>query len=154
MIYFARDIQTTDDGDIVLDNIGDVKVADPLRTVSQSINSILLTNKSDLLTDPLFGADIGKYYGERNTQATRSMIEQDIIMSIRDQGLIDPSSIEIDVIPIDVDKITIIASLNGVFFKPDSTGDYRHFTTTTDNDVTMAYLYPFNSNQITRVSND
>lgn len=134
-LYIATDIHTTDDGDLILDNIGDLKTAEPIRTVTQAVNALILTNKGDLLTDPRFGANLGNYYGERNTAYTRNLMEQDILASIRSQGLIDPADIEVDIIPLDVDKVTVMASINGTFMNLSATGSYNEYVTNYNDNV-------------------
>lgn len=152
MLYISTDIQTTADGDLVLNTAGDIKTADPIDTVSQAVNAVILTNKGDLLTAPSFGANIGNYYGERNNTITRTLMEQDILASIKSQGLIDPADIEVDIVPLDVDKVTVIVTVNGTFMTLNSTGQSNAYLTNFNNNIVMAYLYPYSSETIQRVS--
>ena len=142
-IYTSVDIQTTDGGDLLLDGVGDFKLADTRRTVAQAINNLLLTDKGELLTDQSFGANLGNYIGERNNDATRSLIQQEIMLSVRQQGLVDIRDFEVDVIPVDIGTAAVICTVNGAWFNTQPSGEFDTTFLADLTDITMAYTYPF-----------
>ena len=148
-IYLHTDVETTDDGDFIIDDLGDLKVASPMRTVAQAINNIILTNKGELLTDTSFGANLQQFYGDRNTEYTRHMMERNILSEVSNQGLIDRSDFSVDVVAVDISEAGIIATINGVFIDT-STGNLGGVIKV-DNGIDMGYLYPFISGVITPV---
>lgn len=149
-IYTDIDIEITDDGDLVLED-GDLKSATPLRTTAQAIHIAILTNKGELATETLWGADIQTFYGERNTAETRNYIQLNILEALRTQGLIKLDDIEVDVIPTDIHKAAIIVSLDGSFINTDPNLDnYGAFVSLPDG-LTMAYAYPFTGGPLTRI---
>lgn len=152
MIYVLQDLETTDDGDFVIADHGDLKVADPLRTVAQAIDWVILTNKGELLAEPDFGANIQAFYGDQNTEATHRMMETNIVEQLRVQGLVDIADLDVDVVPIEIDEAAIILELKGNFLDTTSaTGAYEQFIDNFDG-LTRGYVYPFTSGVITPLS--
>lgn len=150
-IYFLQDLECTDDGDLVLDTFGDLKIANPMRTVAQSVNSLLLTDKGDLRIAPSYGANIGTYIGSVNSDMTRKMMERDISMSIKDQELVNPDDFNIDVIPIDHDKVGVMLDINASFIYVPENGISPLVSDKTMG-INMAYVYPFSDGQIQRAN--
>ena len=150
-IYFLQDIECTDDGDLVLDIAGDLKIASPMRTVAQAVNSLMMTDKGDLRTEPSYGANIGAYIGSRNSTMTRSMMGRDINNALVQQGLVSPIDFTVEVIPVDVDKIAIMLDVNGSFvYSPEN---YRGpLLSDRTMGINMAYIYPFSDGQIKRAT--
>lgn len=146
-VYSLIDLETTDDGDLAIDNIGDLKIASPFRTVVQAINNIILTNRGELLTDPSFGANLQAYYGEKNDAYSHQMIEREIIEEIRKQGYIDLADIDVDVVPVDINEAALLVSMKGQFIDTETTGAFGTFTPPYDG-ITMGYIYPFTSGRI------
>ena len=148
-IYILQDIETTDDGDLVIDTFGDLKVASPMRTMSQCMNNLMLTDKGDLKTDPTFGANIGAYIGSKNDQMTHRNMELDIMQASEDQGAAIPKDFTVDVVPIDVDTVGVIAQIKGAYLYQPTDGLTPLATTSTDG-VTMAYIFPFSDGVLRR----
>jgi hypothetical protein len=150
-IYFLQDIECTDDGDLVLDSIGDLKTASPMRTVAQSVNSLVMTDKGDLRVAPSYGANIGAYIGSRNSTMTRSMMGRDINNALMEQGLLAPVDFTIEVIPVDIDKVAVMLDVNGSFvYSPEN---YRGpLLSDRTMGINMAYIYPFSEGQIKRAT--
>jgi hypothetical protein len=149
-IYILQDIETTDDGDLVIDTFGDLKVASPMRTIAQCVNNLLLTDKGDLKTEPSFGANIGSYIGSINNKTTQNLMQMDILQSAEDQGAVIPKDLTVDVIPVDVDKVGVIAEVRGSYLYQPSDGLFPISTTSVDG-ITMAYIFPFSDGVLRRV---
>lgn len=150
-IYALIDMQVTDDGDLVLDDIGDFKIASPSRTVIQCINNIILTNKGELLTDVNFGANLQTYYGSSNSRQNHQLMEREIIEEVRRQGYIELSDIEVDITPVDINEAAIIVEVKGQFIETEDTGSFGSLAVKYDG-VSHAYLYPFTSGRIVPVT--
>lgn len=151
-MYFTQDIESTDDGDIVVSDYGDIKLATPLRTVAQAIDWVILTNKGELLSEPSFGANIQSFYGDDNNAQTHQLMEMNIKEQLRLQGLIDLNDFDLDVIPIETDEAAIMVEVRGSFLDTDNaTGAYRKFIDDFDG-LFRGYVYPFTSGLITPLS--
>jgi len=147
-IYALQDIEVTDDGDIVIDEFGEIKIASPLRTVAQAIDWVLLTNKGELVAEPSFGANIQSFYGDSNIGTTHQFMEASIIQELGMQGLVEIESTDIDVVPIETDEATILIHTKGNFLDTESeTGAFTRFIDQFDG-VVRAYIYPFTSGTI------
>jgi len=138
------DIETTDDGDILIDKFGDLKVASPLRTITQGINNVILTNKGELLMEPTFGANLQQFYGEPNVEEIRSLMERNIIGEVDRQQLMDPADVTVDAVAIDIDSVALITTVQGIYPEVEDTGNLGGLLNI-DDGVTMAYIYPFTS---------
>jgi hypothetical protein len=149
--YTLSDIESTDDGDLVLDSIGDFKVATPLRTVAQAINNIILTNKGELLMEPSFGANLQQFKGHLNTQEIRSLMEKNIEVEVEKQGLIDRRDFSVDAVAVDINTVGIITTIRGVFPDVETTGAFGGILEI-DQGLDMAYVYPFNGGPLTPLS--
>ena len=151
-IYASQDLEVTDDGDLVISDFGDLKIASPLRTIAQGIDWIILTNKGELLSDPSFGANIQSFYGDPNTDEAHRMMELSIIEQARTQGLIDLADIDVDVIPVDTDEASIIVEIKGSFLDTESAeGAYQKLIDSFDG-LVRGYIYPFTSGKIVPIS--
>jgi len=144
-LYVLQDLETTDDGDLVISN-GDLKIASPLRTVAQAIDQVILTNKGDLFTEPSFGANLDEFYGKPNIDANHKLMEQSIYQAINEQGLISPGDIEIDIVPIDTDEAALLVEMKGNFLNLPATGEVT-FNSDFDG-LVRGYKYPFTSGRI------
>ena len=146
-IYFLQDIQTTDDGDLVIDSFGDLKIANPMRTLTQCVHNVLLTNKGDLRTEPAFGSNIGTYVGSNNTPMTRTSMERDILISFNDQGAVIPEDLNVDVVAIDIDKVAVMVDVKGSFlYTP--TNSTEPLLSDMSMGINLAYIYPFANSQL------
>lgn len=151
-IYVLQDLETTDDGDLVVNDFGDLKVASPLRTVAQAIDWIILTNKGELLAEPTFGANIQSFYGDDNSVKTHGLMQSNIIQEMKDQGLLLMTDVEVDVVPIETDEAAILVDVKGDFLDTETTtGAYERFIDEFSG-LTRGYVYPFTSGVITPLS--
>lgn len=147
--YFKRDIESTDDGDLIIDSDGDFKVATPIRTVAQAINNFLLTNKGELLTDVAFGANLQAFYGSNNIVQTHQQMERQIVAGLQIQGIVDPNDLNVDVVPIETDEAAILVNLKGTFVDAENTGAFRFIDMSEGQ--SYGYLYPFLGGPLRRI---
>jgi len=151
-IYILQDMQASDDGDLILDDHGDFKLASPLRTTTQAINTTILTNKGDIITDPLYGANLISFYGDTNNEQTHALMESTLKEALRIQSLVHISDIDIDVVPIDTDQAAVLVDLKGTFADTEDTTGAVLRPLPMDNGVSLGYIYPFTSGLISVIS--
>jgi hypothetical protein len=151
-VYVNIDLEATDDGDLVLDAIGDLKIASPIRTMAQAVNTAVLTNKGDLIGDPLWGANLEDFIGERNTIQTREFMRLNIVDAIREQGLAVAEDVDIDVIPTDVNTVAILIIILGSYFNTELDNDNFGRFVQPEQGIEMAYNYPYIGGLITRLA--
>lgn len=151
-VYANTDIHTTDEGDIVIANDGDIRIADPARSLRQNVMFLAMTNKGDLSFSPAYGNTLSRYIGERNSEQNRSFMERDLYADIRTNSMVVPEDASIDIVPLDVDKVTIIMDIKGSFVNTDATGSYVRFLQDNTADQLLAFIYPFTDGTITPVT--
>jgi hypothetical protein len=149
-MYGIQDIEATDDGDIVLDDLGDIKIANPLRTMGQIVNWTILTNRGELVTDPSFGANLQQFYGERNTEATRNFMEKNIITELVERQIVTNTDLEVDVVALTPHEAAVFVSIDGEFIDTDDESQFAFLDA--DGTLDMAFEYPFTSGTIVPVS--
>lgn len=108
----ARDIEWDDDGDLVIDDSGDLKLATPERTVIQDIEFRLKTQHWDYAPDPQIGANLKKFVGRTNTRATGEAIKEAAYYSLIKDGRFRKDQISVDVLPLSKSILAIIVFLN------------------------------------------
>jgi hypothetical protein len=151
-IYTLQDIEVTDDGDLVISDFGDIKIASPLRTVAQAIDWVVLTNKGELFSDINFGANIQSFYGSDNAPPTHSLMEMTIADEIKRQGLISMSDFDVDVISTDINSASILIEMKGDFMETeDPDAAYLDLVQEFDG-LYRGYEYPFTSGVIKPLS--
>lgn len=147
-LYFLQDVEATDDGDLVVSENGDLKLASPLRTVAQAIDWTILTNKGELLSDVTFGSNIQTFYGSHNSIDNHRLMESQIKQQLRLQGLIDMNDLEVEIMPIEQDEAAILVTVKGSYLDTESlTGAYTRYLPDFDG-LVRGYLYPFLGGQI------
>ena len=113
-IYVDRDIQSSFNGDLVVDQKGDLKLANALDTYKSIANFILRTDNGDYSPDPSVGSNLGSFVGEKNTRDTHSHMEFSITKSIA--GIVfSVADINVKVLPLDIDEAVCLVFLAGTF---------------------------------------
>lgn len=108
----ARDIEWDDDGDLVVDDTGDLKLASPERTVIQDIEFRLKTQYWDYAPDPQIGANLSKFVGRLNTRATGDAIKEAAYYSLVKDGRFRRDQIAVDVMPLSKAVVAILVFLS------------------------------------------
>jgi hypothetical protein len=96
--YQETDLLFTRDGDLVFDE-NDLKLTAGPDFVVQSVYNRLKSVKVDWYYDNA-GADLEDYLGQPNIPETGKAIEQRVIQSLTEDGLLDSDNIFVKVVPI------------------------------------------------------
>lgn len=107
MPQIGRDLEFDDDGDILVDDTGDVKLATPERTVIQDVEFRVRTDHLDFAPNQALGANLIAIRGQPNTRNTGDMAKEQIYYSLVKDGRFPKSGLFVDVVP--VGKETIAA---------------------------------------------
>ena len=109
-MFNNSDLETTDYGDFIVDENGDLKLATPLRTRTQNIIFRCLTARGDFLPEPELGAGIQNMYGEQNTRENAKLLQRNIVDALTEDGYFLKAQVVVEVIPIDYDRVRIIVA--------------------------------------------
>lgn len=110
----ARDIQTTDDGDLVVGANGDFTLASAARTVVQDIVFRIRTEANDFRIHPTLGADIAKYQGQKNSRAVADRIKAAVFKALVADGRFRASTVAVEVVPIEVDEVVLLVAIRDI----------------------------------------
>lgn len=110
-MYTQVDIETNDDGELVLDN-GDLKMASVHRSISQSTLFVSLTDIGGYVPDPEFGGNLGSFIGKLSNTATWADMERSLRGGIVQQAILTGDTYQITVAPVDTDVAFVMLKLN------------------------------------------
>lgn len=113
-IYVDRDIQVNFSGDLVIDQKGDLKLANSLDTYKGVANFILRTDYGDYAPDTSIGSNLGNFVGQKNTKETHSHMEYTISRALAGPVFVD-TDVRVKVLPLDVDEAVCFVFLAGTF---------------------------------------
>jgi hypothetical protein len=95
------DFEMTAGGDFIVDNTGDLKLADPEQTAIQDIEFRLRTAHWDYGPDPLIGAGLEAQIGKPSNDIVSQSIHDSAIYALTHDGRFRATEIAIDVIYLD-----------------------------------------------------
>jgi hypothetical protein len=105
------DITLTLDGDIAIDDTGDIAKCTGFDWVTREVNKRVRTNNPSWRYHPTVGASLDYYVGLLNTEATARRIRQAIERSLNVDDIAFPGQWNVQVFPIGNDTIAIIINL-------------------------------------------
>lgn len=143
--YLGHDIETDDGGEIQLEN-GDLKIASTKRSFLQSLNWIVMTNRSESYSQDAV-ANLGSYLGALNIPSTHRGIEAHVRQAVIFQGLFDPNDLFVKVIPVTIDSVSMTIRMAGEYIE-DRDGDDEDPTVGYQ---TLGYVFPFDNATPSRV---
>lgn len=91
----------------MLDDTGDLKLADPSQTVIQDIEFRVRSQHWDYQPDPYIGANLKKYQGKQNTETVGDAIREAVYYSLVQDGRFQRSDVFVDVIPLSINAVAI-----------------------------------------------
>ena len=109
-MYNQRDIETDDQGELILDN-GDLKMASAHRSISQSTLFVSLTDVGGYMPDPEFGGNLGTFIGKLSNTATWADMERSLRGGIIQQAILTGDTYQITVVPVDTDVALVMLKL-------------------------------------------
>jgi hypothetical protein len=95
----GRDLEFSDDGDLLIDETGDLKLADAPRSVVQDIQFRAQNNYGDFEPNPLLAADLQRYRGHPNNRQTGEAIKEAVYYSLIRDGRFQRGDVFVDVVP-------------------------------------------------------
>lgn len=133
-LYVESDIRCNFSGDLVLDQKGDLSLANPLDTYKSVANFILRTDFGEYAPNPVIGSNLGSYIGASNTRETHEHMENSITRSLVD-NVFGNTDVSVDVVPIDINDAVCFVHLAGSFLISGAI--------VTVNQDTMSYMFPY-----------
>lgn len=112
--YSARDIETNFDGDIVLSDVGDIKLANSLVTHKAAANFLLRTNYREYAPDESVGCNLGSFVGKMNTRENAEYM-QSIINSTLKTRVFSTVDVDATVVPFDIDEVLCVITIAGLY---------------------------------------
>lgn len=109
-MYASHDIETNDDGELVLEN-GDLSMATTYRSIVQSVLFMAMTDAGGYNPDPQFGSNLGTFFGKLSNTVTWSDMERSLRGGIIQQGVLAGNSYQINVVPVDTETALVMLKL-------------------------------------------
>lgn len=108
------DIDLSWDGDLLVDNNGDIKrnSDDYIRATETAVQIIVKAEFKDWEGDPAFAANLSDFIGEPNTRENGRKIEQRVKSRIVTMGIAEASDITVRVVPIGNHELAIIVKVD------------------------------------------
>lgn len=109
--YDEIDLDWTWDGDLLLDQYGDIKDTseDPLLSLRNEIFSIIKSDLKDWREEPSIGTNLGDFIGEPNISDTAKAIEERVRTSLT--IIVSTSDLHVRVVPVGIHKVLIAITL-------------------------------------------
>ena len=114
-LYASRDIATTSSGELILDRIGDLKIADSSESHVSAANFILRTDNGGYAPDPSVGANLGFYIGLPMTESNLELAEA-IATQALTENVFEPEDVTVAIIPLDINDAVTVVEMGGSFF--------------------------------------
>jgi hypothetical protein len=142
-MYGNRDISTTENGDLVVDN-GDLAISTASESLLRTVNFCLLTNYSGYKPERHFGASPDKFIGQQNNSNTRNEIRLHIDYYLKNQGLLMGATHSLNVVPVGNHEIAVILKINTLIIESS--------TEASPQEMIIAYKYDFNNGTLEAVA--
>ena len=120
--YVDRDISVSLEGDLNIDQKGDIKLADALDTYKSVANFILRTDFGDYAPDQSVGSNLGSFIGQSNNRESHANMEYLIVGSLANKVFAD-TDVSADVVPFDIYEAICFVNLAGSFLV---SGELKH----------------------------
>jgi hypothetical protein len=127
MAQKARDIQWTDDGDLLVDDTGDLQLADEERTVVQDIEFRTRTQHWDYGPEPLIGANLQRYRGWKQARHTGDNMKEDVYYALVKDGRFRKADLFVQAVPVGPNSIGVYVFVQDVI--EGHTGDIQERAT-------------------------
>lgn len=103
------DIKMSYDGDLLLDENGDLALSQGFDWLTREVNKRLRSTASDWADYPNIAADLDSFIGKLNTRKTATEIRENIVKALQNEPL-TTSAINVKIVPISYDAIMCIVS--------------------------------------------
>lgn len=114
--YDSLDLKWTWDGDLLEADDGDLAINDDdmITSLETEIQSILKSETGQWLIHPILGANLSDFRGEPNTRETAQLIEERVVSSLVNQGIVRQEDISVRVVPVGPYQVLITIRVNTV----------------------------------------
>jgi phage baseplate assembly protein W len=109
--YNQQDIQMTNTGDFLVDDTGDLALADIDQTTRQDALFYLYTEYGDFAARPDIGSRVSDFIGEPNSSANAHLLKAELLRALTAGGRFSSRDIGIKLVPIAVDEILAYVSI-------------------------------------------
>lgn len=93
------DLEFDDDGDLLVDDTGDLKLASAARTVIQDVEFRVRTDHLDFAPSPMMGANLSSILGRKNTLQTGEMAKEQVYYSLVRDNRFPRNALFVDAVP-------------------------------------------------------
>jgi hypothetical protein len=107
MPQIAQDIEMDEDGDLVFDGTGDLKLATAEQTVVQDVEFRIRTKHLDFGPDPYIGANLDSFRGRSSNRQLGNLMKEACYYSLIKDGRFGRSQVFCDAIPIGEENVGI-----------------------------------------------
>jgi len=113
MNYDTLDLDFSWDGDLVLGSDGDLgdNRDDGIRSLENEIRTVVKSEMGDWQHHPSLGANLSEFRGEPNTREIGKKIEQRVVSSLTNTGIVRLEDLKVRVVPTSVHAILIIITV-------------------------------------------
>lgn len=102
------DYETDDDGDLVIDSTGDIKVATAQRTVIQDALYRIRTSYYSYEGSPAFGSNISSLIGKPNNSETANKVVYLVQRALAGDGRFPLDEIDVSTVPVSPSKLALV----------------------------------------------
>ena len=141
-LYFGADVRTGPDGDLSVNNRGDLEIADSPTSLKQALKFLVATDFNEMDVIPSFGANLGTLVGSEDQDQVLEAIPVLIRDALSRHGVAENADVRVHAFPITEDQIYLRVETTGTFF--DSEGEIMDTT-----EVTLKFLFPYKTARIT-----
>lgn len=133
MAASVRDIEADIEGDLVLDETGDLKLAEPLQTIIQDIIFRVRTNFLELRPHPGVGANLQEFLGEANTARRIALGREKVFQALFADRRFRGHEIDVTTFPANRETMGIVVNV------------VPNFVTETSEQTQVAFLLNYNT---------
>lgn len=146
-IYYLRDLEVDVKGDLVINEMGDLSLADPKDSCKHGLKFMVATDYGELASEPFFGSNVGTLVGVNDLNAVLDRLPSLVSDGVLRQGLMSSDDIRVLAVPIAPDQILLIVRAHGQFM--DDNGEIHM-----DDEFTLKYLFPYKAARLVEITDD
>lgn len=113
-IYGNRDIATDFYGDLILNDRGDLQLAESYDTYKSAANFLLRTDNGEYAPSPQVGCNLGTFVGKLNTTINHELMEQQATAKLV-ASLFNREDVQVDVMSFDENEVLCVVSFGGYY---------------------------------------
>jgi len=146
-LYYLRDIEVGVDGDLAVDEMGNLPLATAKDSCKHGMKFLVSTDFGQLASETVFGSNIGSLIGVTDMNVVLDRVVTLVMEGVARQGLMSPNDVQVLAIPIAHDQILLLVRVKGQFM--DENGEIH-----ADDEFTLKYLFPYKSSRLVEITDD